>query len=310
MKNNYAKGMTAFHQQQLRLLEKVRNKNPELIQQLKGQELSWFKLTNAAGDDDETATLYIYDEIMPEWMAEWLGGVSAEGLIAQLNEVTAKTINVRINSPGGSLFEGITIYNTLISHSAKVNVFVDALAASAASVIAMAGDKITMMTGSQMMIHDALGIEYGNAADLREFADFLDRQSDNIAAIYAEKTGGAAKDFRNLMLAETWLFPEEAVALGLADEVFSRAQVEEEESEETEEEETEETEPEEIDPEEEETEPEEEEPTALMRRKHSLNARGFKHPGRDKAPAPPLENTDVDVDKFVAAFANFFDGGK
>jgi ATP-dependent protease ClpP protease subunit len=295
-----------------RLLSKIRSQAPELVEKLTTLKIDWFQIKNVAEEDE--AVLYIYDEIMPAYMAEWFGGVSAEGLIAQLNEVTAKTISVRINSPGGAVFEAIAIYNALMSHSATVNVYIDSLAASAASVIAMAGDKITMMVGSQMMIHDAIGVEYGNAAELRDFADFLDRQSQNIATIYAEKTGGDPDELRQLMLAETWMFADEAVELGLADEVYKRPEAaeeeEEEEPEEGEESEPEEETPEEKDPEEEseeegDTPPDEEELENLMHRRHAVAAKGFKYAGRNRAPAPTNESVDAMVD----VFAKFF-GGK
>lgn len=283
----------------IRLLRKVCDKDPKLAQQLKNISMDWFKLKNLA--DEDSADLYIYDEIMPAYMAEWFGGISAQGLIEELNEITASSINVRINSPGGSVFESIAIYNALVSHSATINVYVDSLAASAASVITMAGDKITMMIGSQMMIHDALGVEMGNAAEMREYADFLDRQSDNIASIYAEKSGGDAQEFRNLMLAETWLYPEEAVELGLADEVYTRpSNAEEGEKEEGEEESPEESEEGDDDmpmPHE-----EEEEAQNLMSRKHSIAARGFKYAGRRKAPAPPSNSNSVLSDSELDAF--------
>jgi len=299
----------ALQQQQRRIANKVKAKNPELATQLANAKLDWFRISNSA--DGDTADIYIYDEIMPQWMTEFFGGgISAEGMITQLNDISASTINVRINSPGGAVFEAIAIYNALVTHSATINVFVDALAASAASVIAMAGDKITMMVGAQMMIHDASGIELGNAAELRAFADFLDRQSDNIASIYAERSGGDPADLRGLMLAETWMFSEEAVELGLADEVYTRTKNADPNPEEDPEEEEEPAPEEDGDDDDESTEdPEEEKPVEdLMGRKHSIAARGFKHAGRKKAPAPP-HNSTVDMDKLTAVFANFL-GGK
>ena len=212
-------GIKALHH---KFANKVKSKNPALADQLSNVKYDWYRLRNST-DDSDSYDLYIYDEIMPAWLAEWIGGVSAEGLIAELNEVSASQINVRINSPGGAVFEAIAIYNALVTHSATINVYVDALAASAASVIAMAGDKITMMVGSQLMIHDAMGIEAGNAADMREFAKFLDGQSDNLASIYAARNGAEIKDMRALMLAETWMNAQEAVELGLADNVYTKA---------------------------------------------------------------------------------------
>ena len=279
-----------FLNQNAKLLKRVKAQNPELAKQLANLDLGWYRIKNST--DGETADLYIYDEIMPAYMVEWWGsGVSAEGLIEALSEISASTINVRINSPGGDVFEAIAIYNTLVSHSATINVYVDALAASAASIIAMAGDKITMMIGSQLMIHDALGIEMGNAADMRAFADFLDKQSDNLASIYKAKAGGDVADWRALMLAETWMFADEAIEMGLADELYAAEP--EEESEESEEdnpdepkEGEEEEEPEEDDEEEKEEPDPDEELENLLHKHHSLANRGFKYSGRKRAPSP------------------------
>ena len=304
------RGALALQSEAQKVIRRLRAQAPEVAEKLTKLQYDWFRIRNSTEDDEEVADLYIYDEIVPQYMAEWFGGVSAEGLIAQLNELTASTINVRINSPGGAVFEAIAIYNALVSHSATINVYVDSLAASAASVIAMAGDKITMMVGSRMMIHDALGVEMGNAAELREFADFLDRQSDNIASIYANKTGGTPEDMRALMLAETWLFAEEAVELGLADSVYEKkSKNAEEEDPEEGDDDSEEGVPNEEPPGEEEADPEEEseeeedpdkEAENLLKRKHAIANRGFKYAGRRKAPAP-LDSIESDVDDIFAA---------
>lgn len=292
-----------------KILTRVRQKDPQLAAKMAAFNLDWFRIKNAEGDpENDEADLYIYDEIVPQWMAEFFGGVSAEGLISELNEITASTINVRINSPGGALFEAIAIYNALMSHSATINVYVDSLAASAASLIAMSGDKVTMMVGAQMMIHDAMGIEMGNAAELRAFADFLDKQSDNIASIYAEKSGGDPEELRNLMLAETWMYAQEAVDLGLADEVYTRPKAADDDPDKKDEPDPEdpgeggEDEPPEEDPE------EEEEPENLLKRKHPLAAKGFRYAGRNRAPAPPTTDSEMDS-RVVAVLSNFL-GGK
>lgn len=298
MKNK--RGIDLLAKERSRWLDHIRNQDPDLASKIKSLKApSWFRLKNSEEDSgDVTADLYIYDEIVDQMTAEWWGGISAQMLINELNELDASTINVRINSPGGAVFEAIAIYNALMSNPATINVYVDSLAASAASVIAMAGDTITMMVGSQMMIHDALGLEMGNAAQMREFADFLDKQSQNIAGIYAEKAGGEADDFRALMLAETWLYAEEAVELGLADKVYSRPSNEEkkESEEDGESEETEETTENE---ESEEDTDEDEELENLLNRRHKLVARGFKYAGRRRAP-DPLQN---EVDEILKALA-------
>ncbi|WP_367138867.1 MULTISPECIES: head maturation protease, ClpP-related [Streptomyces] len=169
----------------------------------------WYRITNLA---DGTAEVSIYDEI-----GYW--GVTASDFIAELKAIDSSEITLRLNSPGGEVFDGIAIMNALRSHPARVTTHVDGIAASISSVIAMAGDRIVMQPHSQMMIHDGSGLCIGNAADMREMADLLDKQSDNIAGVYAERAGGTVKQWRSKMLAETWYSAQEAVEAGLADEV-------------------------------------------------------------------------------------------
>jgi len=169
------------------------------------------KVENAAGSDDDTATMYVYDEI------SWCG-VTAEAFAKELDSITASTITLRLNSPGGDLFDGIAIYNSLVSHPATVNVQVDGLAASAASVIAMAGDTIKMMRGTQLMVHDGLGMCIGNAGEMLKTAELLDQGSNEIAGLYAHRAGGDRSAWRDIMRAETWYTGPEAVTAGLANE--------------------------------------------------------------------------------------------
>ncbi|MER5559697.1 head maturation protease, ClpP-related [Streptomyces sp. NPDC002506] len=172
---------------------------------------SWFEIRNAASDD--TAELLIYDEI-----GGWLGWYADE-FVEQLAGITAPNLTVRINSPGGSVFEGIAIANALRSHPAMVTTQVDGIAASIASVIALAGDRLVMMPNSQLMIHDASGLCMGDAADMAQMATLLEQQSDNLADVYAAKAGGTRAEWRARMQAETWYLAAEAVEAGLADEV-------------------------------------------------------------------------------------------
>jgi ATP-dependent Clp endopeptidase proteolytic subunit ClpP len=176
----------------------------------KGQ---WYSVTNATA---ERATIRIYDEI-----GGW--GVEAEAFAKDLSGITASEIEVAINSPGGSVFEGLAIYNALRTHPARIITRVDGLAASAASFIAQAGDERVMVGSAQMMIHDARGVVFGDANELRAAADFLERQSTNIAELYAERSGGEAAHYAALMAAETWLSAAQAVDEGLADSVLTPA---------------------------------------------------------------------------------------
>lgn len=158
---------------------------------------------------DDVTDLLIYDEI-------GFFGVSAQDVTDSLADVTGD-LNVRLNSPGGDVFDGVAIYNALSDHPGKVTVTVDGLAASAASFIAMAGDTVRMNRASQMMIHDASGLCIGNAGDMTEMAALLDRVSDTIAGIYADRTGVDVEAWRGQMRTETWYSAEEAVSAGLAD---------------------------------------------------------------------------------------------
>lgn len=172
----------------------------------------WYEIRNQTGD---TAVLRIYDKI------HWLFGVTPEDFAADLDGITAPNIEVQINSPGGDVFDGIAIFNALRAHPATVTTRVDGLAASIASVIAQAGDRRTILSGGQMMIHEAWGLSIGPAADHREMADLLDKQSGVIASIYAERSGRDQDEFRQMMGSETWLTADEAVDAGLADEVVN-----------------------------------------------------------------------------------------
>jgi ATP-dependent protease ClpP protease subunit len=169
----------------------------------------WYRIENATADE---ASVYIYDEI-----GYW--GLTAADLVRDLQSVKAKRINLHLNSPGGEVFDGWAIYTALKQHPATVAVQVDGLAASIASVIAMAGDTVTMAKPATLMIHDAYGFVLGNAAEMQAMAEVLDKLSDQIAAIYAERAGGSVREWRDRMRAETWYTEREAVDAGLADEV-------------------------------------------------------------------------------------------
>jgi len=166
--------------------------------------------------DKKHPKLYLHDQVRQGWMDDNTSRVWADELKKIGDE--AEQITVNINSLGGSAWDGIAIYNLLNDHKATVDVVITGMAASAASVIAMAGDTVTMRTGSQMMIHDASGICVGNAADMRKTGDALDVCSDSIADIYAKHAGGTSAEWRTRMRDETWLTVKQAIGLGLADE--------------------------------------------------------------------------------------------
>lgn len=164
----------------------------------------WFRIRNTA----DTAELLFYENVG-----------SAEPFARELAAIDTMQLIVRINSRGGSAFDGIAIYNAIARHPAHTTVYVDGLAASAASVIAMAGDEIVISKYAKMMIHDASGVVMGTAADMTAFAKVLDQLSANIATVYADRAGGDVKNWRAAMHAETWYPADAAVKAGLADRI-------------------------------------------------------------------------------------------
>jgi len=157
------------------------------------------------------AEISIYDEIGAY-------GVSAKAFLADLGKLPDKApLTLRLNSPGGSVFDAVAIYNALQRHAGTVTVSIDGIAASAASYIAMAGDEIIMPENAFLMIHDPSGMVMGTAADMRSMAKALEKIGASLIKDYAEKSGKAEKDIARLMAAETWFDAAEAVDLGLAD---------------------------------------------------------------------------------------------
>jgi ATP-dependent protease ClpP protease subunit len=168
--------------------------------------------------DSGEATLYLYGPI-DSWGGFW--GISAAEVAAALSALPTNTadLTLRINSPGGEVFEAVAIMNLLRDHPAKITARVDGIAASAGSFLAVSADELIMGGSTELMIHDAWGLAIGNAEDMRSYADLLDRTSDDIAAVYEAKAGGGKSAWRDYMKDETWFSAEEAVAAGLADSV-------------------------------------------------------------------------------------------
>lgn len=135
------------------------------------------------------------------------------------------TINVFINSDGGDVFAGQTIYSQLKRHKATINVYVDGLAASIASVIAMAGDTVYMPKNAMLMVHNPWTIAMGNAEEFRKLADDMDKIRESIITVYADKSGMENEKIIELMDAETWMTAEEALEYGFADEIEEEKQV-------------------------------------------------------------------------------------
>lgn len=181
---------------------------------------NWYEIRNAAGD---VAEIFIYDNIGEDW---WTGeGVTAKAFIESLNQITAGEIHLHLNSPGGSVFDGQAIYNALVRHPAKVTTYVDGLAASIASVIALAGDRVVMAANSLFMIHNPMSSVNGYASDMRKMADTLDKIRDSIAGVYSDKVKLTRDEIVAAMDEETWFSAEEALQLGFASEISAPIKV-------------------------------------------------------------------------------------
>lgn len=165
----------------------------------------------AAGD--AVNSISIYDSIGENWEGT---GVTAKRISAALRSIGDKDVVVNVNSPGGDFFEGVAIYNLLREHAGKVTVRVLGVAASAASVIAMAGDEILMGDGSFLMIHNAWAVAVGNRHDMRDTAAVLEPFDAAMAALYAQQTGMTIKEAEALMDQETWIGAQKAVDDGFA----------------------------------------------------------------------------------------------
>lgn len=172
-----------------------------------------------AVDGDETV-IYLYDIIVADDLtAEWGGGVSAQSLVPQIRNIKTGTIRLRINSPGGDVPAAQAIVAAIRDTGAKVIASIDGIAASAATLVAIAADEVEISDGALYMIHCAHSFCYGNAGDLRETAALLDKADGIIAGQYASKTGQPADEVMALMVAETWFTAQEAVEAGLVDRI-------------------------------------------------------------------------------------------
>ncbi|WP_422445456.1 MULTISPECIES: head maturation protease, ClpP-related [unclassified Endozoicomonas] len=170
----------------------------------------WYTFKNEA---NQTPELFIFDDI-DDWY-----GVSAQSVVDQIRNLDASEINVRLNSRGGMVFEGIAIYNALRLHKANIHVTIEGLAASIASVIAMAGDTVTIAENAMMMIHNPYGWAQGDAEAMRKTADIMDKIADSIAVSYTGRTGKSLEDMKALMESESWFTAKEALDMGLVDQI-------------------------------------------------------------------------------------------
>lgn len=177
---------------------------------------TWYIVNKA--DDGTPKSLSIMDDIGAY-------GVSAKSFLNDLKGVKGDTVDIEINSPGGDVFAGLAIYNGLRHSGKTINVKVLGLAASAASLIAMAGDSIEMPENAFLMIHNPWSFAMGDANEMRATADVLDKIGTGLVATYAKRTGKSEEEIKSLLDAETWMTAQEAVDAGFATKVTAAAQV-------------------------------------------------------------------------------------
>lgn len=173
----------------------------------------WKFVKNEAGD-----TELVIDGVIAS-QSWWGDEVTPKAFRKELAKHDGNII-VRINSPGGDVFAGVSIYNALVDHDGKVVVKVEALAASAASFIAMAGEEIIMLPGSMMMIHNPWTFAMGNSEELAKVVEMLEKTGESIASIYVARTGQSEQSINDMLKAETWMTAQEAVDLGFATEAL------------------------------------------------------------------------------------------
>jgi ATP-dependent Clp protease, protease subunit len=199
----------------------MRNRLTQLLADNRGLQGRRFEIVRPAAEaQDDAVEVFLYDAIFDSDLeAEWWGGVAPQSFVKALREITASTIHLRINSPGGSVFGARAIETALREHKAKVVVHIDGLAASAATFIAMAGDEVVMSPGAMFMIHNAWTYAWGNANDLTETAALLAKIDGTLVSTYAKRSGQEPEQIADWMAAETWFTAEEAKEAGLIDRI-------------------------------------------------------------------------------------------
>ena len=174
----------------------------------------WYDISCKA--DGDTTTINIFDQIGEDWYGE---GVTAKGFIAKLSDIKTGKIELFINSSGGSVFDGNAIYNAIVAHKATIHVTILGVAASIASVIAMAGDTISMPSNTYLMIHNPTSGFYGCADGMRAHADLLDSIKDGAVNTYAKQSGQPTLDIAEMMDNETWMTAADALEKGFIDDI-------------------------------------------------------------------------------------------
>jgi ATP-dependent Clp protease, protease subunit len=176
--------------------------------------LAW-SIRNAA--DDDHAEIKLYAEVGESW---WFESVTAQEFTDELDQLDVSSITLRINSPGGSVFDGVAMYSALRSHRAKVTSVVEGLAASIASIVMLAGETVQISDAAMVMIHNPWGMAVGDATDMRKTAQTLDEIRDVMVGVYAKKTGRSTAEIVEALDAETWLSAQKALDFGIVDQVL------------------------------------------------------------------------------------------
>ena len=175
----------------------------------------WYNIQNKAG---ETADIYIFDEIGTY-------GVTAQEFISEIKDLKDMPINLRINSLGGDVFDGMAMYNVIKRREAKTTVYIEGIAASIATIIALGADEVIMAENSLFMIHNAWGGTSGEAKDMRKTAETLDKITSELTDIYVKKTGLSYDALAEMMDEESWLNAQEAFDLGFIDTISDSIKV-------------------------------------------------------------------------------------
>lgn len=229
----------------------------------RSEQRQWYKWVGAKADAKsgkaaKRTTLHVYDVIGADL---FFGGVDVAELVNEIEALDDDTdLDVRINSPGGAAWDGMALANAILRHPGPTSTYVDGLAASAASLVALAGDQVVMSKYGQMMLHNANAAVMGTADDMRDAAKVLDKLNGSIAQFYADRAGGEPGDWRRVMARETWYNADEAKTAGLATEVDESAKRDEGE--------------------------------AAVAMSLTKAAALFKYPGRQAAPAPMARAED------------------
>lgn len=174
---------------------------------------------------NKTAECFMYGEISSYDSEETITAKMVQEFLQEATNQNVTSIDVHINSVGGSVFEGVAIYNLLNGFDGTINVYVDGLAASIASIIAMSGNTITMLDGSFLMIHNPMTFTGGNAEELKKQVELLETMRDTLVDIYAKRTGKPTEDIKALMDVETWLTADQAIEYGFADNITQGLEV-------------------------------------------------------------------------------------